>query len=140
MRVQINPFNCLTAFSTEPSGCGSCAGGASVAARSPSISAAPAWRSAKAGSLSVSSKALWWCPSLWMLDTAWPTVSSRRRPLRRTRCARIARELRSFNTRTVRDVPDTSFVRTQHSIATSGTVRVPGRTLAHGALGMRPRP
>eukprot|EP00969_Alexandrium_andersonii_P336520 14875734-Alexandrium_andersonii.AAC.1 len=46
-----------------------------------------------------------------MLDTAWPTVSSRKRPLRRTGRARIAREPRSFSTRTVKDAPEPPFAR-----------------------------
>eukprot|EP00969_Alexandrium_andersonii_P210265 9288626-Alexandrium_andersonii.AAC.1 len=52
-------------------------------------------------------------PNLWKLDTAWPTVSSRGRPLRRTGRARIARELRSFNTRAVSDVSEPFFARKQ---------------------------
>eukprot|EP00969_Alexandrium_andersonii_P344529 15229954-Alexandrium_andersonii.AAC.1 len=62
MRVRINPLSCLAAFSTEPLGCGSRAGGASVTACSPSFSATPARRSTKAGSLSVLSRTLWRCP------------------------------------------------------------------------------
>eukprot|EP00969_Alexandrium_andersonii_P349641 15431510-Alexandrium_andersonii.AAC.1 len=74
-----------------------------------------------------------------MLDAAWPAVSSRRRPLRRAGCARIAREPRSFSTRAVRDVSDPSFAGKQQSIATSGVARLPGRTLARGAFSTRPR-
>eukprot|EP00969_Alexandrium_andersonii_P007857 342861-Alexandrium_andersonii.AAC.1 len=64
-----------------------------------------------------------------MLATAWPTASSRRRPLRNTGRARIALESRSLMARTVKDASLPSLAREQESIATSGTVRMPGRAL-----------
>eukprot|EP00969_Alexandrium_andersonii_P141300 6248692-Alexandrium_andersonii.AAC.1 len=98
--ARINPVRCLAAFSTEPLGCGPWAGGASETAWSPNFSATPARGAIKAGSLSILSRTLPWRPSLRTLDTAWSTVSSRNRPLRKTGRARIAREARSLGAKT----------------------------------------
>eukprot|EP00969_Alexandrium_andersonii_P050363 2210833-Alexandrium_andersonii.AAC.1 len=79
----------------------------------PKRSATAQRRSTNAGSLSVLSKIWRWCPSRPILATAWPTVSSRKRPLLDTGRARIARESRSLMTRAVTDVPLPSLVRKQ---------------------------
>eukprot|EP00969_Alexandrium_andersonii_P334314 14773625-Alexandrium_andersonii.AAC.1 len=71
--------------------CGSYAGGDSWTVWTPSRSATARHRSSNAGSLSILSKTRWRRPSRRMLATAWSTVSSRRRPLRSTGCAMIAR-------------------------------------------------
>eukprot|EP00969_Alexandrium_andersonii_P263484 11645603-Alexandrium_andersonii.AAC.1 len=64
--------------------CGSYAGGDSNTVCTPRRSGTARRRSTNAGSLSVLSKIRRRCPSLRMLATAWPTVSSRKRPLRST--------------------------------------------------------
>eukprot|EP00969_Alexandrium_andersonii_P058126 2560448-Alexandrium_andersonii.AAC.1 len=56
------------------------------------------------------SRTRWWWPSRRMLATAWPTASSRRRPLRNTGRARIALESRSLMTRTVKNTSPPSLV------------------------------
>eukprot|EP00969_Alexandrium_andersonii_P247071 10918887-Alexandrium_andersonii.AAC.1 len=65
-----------------------------------------------------------------MLAAAWSTVSSRRRPLRDTGCARIALEPRSLMTRTIKDASLPSLVRKQSSIPAAGTACSPGTALA----------
>eukprot|EP00969_Alexandrium_andersonii_P282075 12469687-Alexandrium_andersonii.AAC.1 len=54
-----------------------------------------------------------WRPRLQMLATAWSTVSSRKRPLRNTGGARIARESRPLIARTGRLLSLVSLVRKQ---------------------------
>eukprot|EP00969_Alexandrium_andersonii_P039371 1725600-Alexandrium_andersonii.AAC.1 len=67
-----------------PFACGSYAGGDSRTVCTPSRSATARRKSTNAGSLSVFSRTRWWCPSCRMLATAWSTVSSCKRPLRKT--------------------------------------------------------
>eukprot|EP00969_Alexandrium_andersonii_P044256 1941971-Alexandrium_andersonii.AAC.1 len=75
-----------------PFACGSYAGGDSSTVCTPSRSATARRKATNAGSLSVLSRTRWWCPSRRMLATAWSTVSSHKRPLRRTGCAKMALE------------------------------------------------
>eukprot|EP00969_Alexandrium_andersonii_P238904 10546205-Alexandrium_andersonii.AAC.1 len=87
-----------------PLACGSYAGGASSTVCAPCRSATARHKSTSAGPLSVLSRTRWWCPSRRMLATTWSTVSSCKRPLHSTGCAKMALESRSLMTRTVRDV------------------------------------